>query len=560
LARTKEIEAPTADERVRVLFHEAIARALAGHGITHVFGVLGDANLFMMDSFERRVGGRYVSTSNEAGAVLAANGFARASAGLGVATVTHGPALTNTVTALVESVKDHTPVLLVAGDTAVADRDSFQKLAQREVVLASGAGFEQVRTPQTYAEDAATAIRRALLERRPVVLNVPVDFQWAEVEYQSTPSRVIAQQPVRPDTATLEKAVGIIAAARRPIVLAGRGAGTDQCGAALQRLAERIGAPLATTLRGKDLFRSHPFNLGVIGTLASVVGLETVNRADCVLAFGAGLNRWTTAEGSLLDNKRIVHVDIDRDAINRWGLSDLGMVGDAAATADAIVELLDVADVKPTGFASTELADQIAAAERADQARHIDHSTDITVDLITAIRRVDAAFPQDRTLVFDGGRWTLIGFTSIHAPNPQAYVHTLNYGSIGLGMGNAIGASFGAPGRPVLLVTGDGGFMLGGLAEFNTAVRHNVDLVVVVFNDGAYGAEYIQFRSKNMAPAISTFDWPDFGPVATALGGQGYTARNLAELDIALAAIPCRTRPMLIDVKLDPDSITTADH
>ena len=94
--------------------------------------------------------------------------------------------------------------------------------------------------------------------------------------------------------------------------------------------------------------------------------------------------------------------------------------------------------------------------------------------------------------------------------------------------------------------------MLGGLAEFSTAVRHGVDMVVVLLNDGAYGAEHIQFRRRNMDPTISTFNWPDFGPVATALGGQGFTVRNLAELTDALAAIEHRTVPMLIDVKLDP--------
>jgi thiamine pyrophosphate-dependent acetolactate synthase large subunit-like protein len=538
-------------------FHEAIARTLADCGVTHVFGVLGDANLYMMDSFQRQAGGRYISTSNEEGAVLAANGFARTSGGLGVATVTHGPALTNTVTALVESVKDHTPVLLVAGDTAVVDRDNFQSVAQREVVLASGAGFEQLRSPQTYAEDVATAIRRALLERRPIVLNVPVDFQWQEVEYQSLRARFVAPQAVRPDPAALDAAVGIIASSRRPIVLAGRGAGSDAGRAALLRLAQRIGAPLATTLRGKDLFRGDPHNLGVIGTLASLVALETVNRADCVIAFGAGLNKWTTAEGSMLNKKRVIHVDVDRDAINRWGMSDVGVVGDAVATADAMVELLDEAEVRSTGFASSELAEQIATAE---QDVPVDRSTDTSVDVLTAIRRVDAAFPRDRTLVFDGGRWILSCFAAIHAPNPQAYVHTVNFGAIGLGMGNAVGAAFGAPDRPVLLVTGDGGFMLGGLAEFNTAVRHRVDLVVVVFNDGAYGAEHIQFRNKNMDPAISTFDWPDLASVATALGGEGHAVHNLAELDTALAAIAHRTKPVLIDVKLDPDSVPMPGH
>lgn len=206
-----------------MLFHEAIARALADQGVTTVFGVLGDANLYMMDSFQRRSGGHYYSACNENGAVLAANGYARTSGQLGVATVTHGPALTNTVTALAEGVRDRTPILLLAGDTPVADKTNLQNIPQREVVLASGAGFEQVRTPQTVAEDLATAIFRAHAESRPVVLNVPVDFQWEEIEYLPVPTRLIDAQAVRPDPAALDAAVGIIASARRPVIVAGRG-------------------------------------------------------------------------------------------------------------------------------------------------------------------------------------------------------------------------------------------------------------------------------------------------------------------------------------------------
>ena len=532
-----------------MLFHEAIARALADHGVTTIFGVLGDANLFMMDSFQRQAGGHYYSVSNENGAVLAANGYALTSGRLGVATVTHGPAFTNTLTALTQGVREHTPIVLLAGDTPIAEKANLQDIAQREVALASGAGFEQVRAPQTVTEDLATAIHRAYAEARPVVLNVPVNFQWEEVEYQPVRPRLTGAQAVRPDPAALDEAVGIIASARRPVVLAGRGASTPEARAALLRLADRLGAPVATSLRGKDLFRGERFNLGIHGTLSHPVALDTFNQSDCLIAFGAGLNRWTTDQGSLLAKKKVVHVDIDRDRINRWATADAAVVGDAATTADTIVTWLDEADVKPTGFASAELADRLAAVSDAGYA---DRSTNETVDIRTALRMVDDAFPADRTAVQDIGRFIRYALTMVHVPEPGAFVHTLDFGAIGLGMATAVGAWFGRPGRPVLLVTGDGGFMLGGLAEFSTAVRHGVDMVVVLLNDGAYGAEHIQFRRRNMDPTISTFNWPDFGPVATALGGQGFTVRNLAELTDALAAIEHRTVPMLIDVKLDP--------
>ena len=532
-----------------MLFHEAIARALADQGVTTVFGVLGDANLYMMDSFQRQAGGHYYSACNENGAVLAANGYARTSGQLGVATVTHGPALTNTVTALAEGVRDRTPILLLAGDTPVADKTNLQNIPQREVVLASGAGFEQVRTPQTVAEDLATAIFRAHAESRPVVLNVPVDFQWEEIEYLPVPPRLIGAQAVRPDPAALDAAVGIIASARRPVIVAGRGAGTPQARAALLRLADRLGAPVATTLRGKDLFRGERFNLGIHGTLSHSVALEVFNASDCLIAFGASLNRWTTAEGSLLAKKQVVQVDVDRDSINRYAVTDAAVIGDAAVTADTIVTWLDEADAKPTGFASDELAERLAAGP---DDTYTDRSTGQTVDIRIALRMIDQAFPADRTVVLDGGRFIRHTFTALRVPEPAAFVHTLNFGAIGLGMANAVGAYFGAPGRPVVMVAGDGGFMLGGLAEFSTAVRHGVDVVVFVMNDGAYGAEYIQFRNKNMDPAISTFNWPDLGPVATALGGQGFTVRNLADLETALAAVEHRTAPMLVDIKLDP--------
>jgi thiamine pyrophosphate-dependent acetolactate synthase large subunit-like protein len=538
-------------------FHEVVARALANQGVRTVFGVLGDANLYMMDSFERHVGGRYVSTSHEAGAVLAANGYARTTGELGVACVTHGPALTNTVTALVESVKDHTPLLLIAGDTAVDDPDNLQNIAQREVVLSSGAGFHQVRSAATVAEDVTLAVRRAVLERRPVVLNVPVELQWADAEYRSLSPRYVEAQATTPAADAVESAVGVIAASRRPVVLAGRGATDPGSRAALIRLAARIGAPLATTLRGKDLFRGEPFDLGVCGGLASPLALETLLRSDCVIAFGAGLNQWTTAEGSLTEKAAVIHVDIAPEAIGRWTAVTVGVVGDAGVVADTIVGYLDQAEIPATGFASPELSAALARAERPAQRPA---ATPGTVDIRAAIALLDEKFPPHRSLVLDGGRFIFTAFTSLHVPVPSAYVHTVNYGSIGLGMGNAIGAAAGVPERPVLLVAGDGGFMLGGLTEFVTAVRHGMDIVVVVLNDGAYGAEHIQFRRRGMDPQISTFNWPDLGPVATALGGRGHTVRSLDELRAALDTLAGRDRPVLIDVKIDPDAVGTAGH
>ncbi len=535
--------------------HAAIASALADNGVDTLFGLIGDANLFLVDSFVREGRGRFFSGAHEAGVVLMASGYAGATGRVGVATVTHGPALTNTMTPLVEGVKNRSPLVVIAGDTAVIDTHNLQNVAQREIVLSTGAGFEQVRAPHTVVFDVATALRRAAVERRPVVLNVPVEFQWEEIAYERVDLLEVAPQAVGPDPDTLDAAVGLLATARRPIVLAGRGAIGAR--AAIVRLAERLGAPLATTLKAKDLFRGNPFDLGIFGTLSTPPAVDAIGQSDCVLAFGAGLNRWTTADGAHLEGKRVVHCDVERAALGQFARADVAILGDAAVVADTIVAWLDEADLPRSGFRSAPLSEALSSWP-SDAFE--DASTDSSVDLRAALHALEASVPAERVLVLDGGRFVFEAFVRLRVETPSLFQMTVNYGSIGLGMGTAIGAAHGLPGRPVLLVTGDGGFMLGGITEFATAVRHGIDLIVAVCNDSAYGAEHIQFRERDMDPGLATFAWPDLAPVAESLGGQGYTVRNPEDLSALAEVIGSRSRPLLIDFKLDPDRVPNSRH
>jgi thiamine pyrophosphate-dependent acetolactate synthase large subunit-like protein len=534
-----------------VKVHQALARGLADAGVDTLFGLIGDANLFLVDSFVRQEG-TYVGAVHEAGAVLMATGYARAAGRVGVATVTHGPGLTNTVTALVEGVRGRTPLVLLAGDTAVHDAANLQNIDQRELVAVTGAGFVPVRTPESAVEDLALALRRAVLERRPVVLDLPADFQWAETPYAAVDRTPLPDSAPAPDPADLDRAVGVIASARRPIVLAGRGAIRPQARASVLRLAERIGAPLATTLKAKDLFRGEPFDLGIFGTVSTPVASDTIARSDCIVALGAGLNLFTTARGSLLEGRAVVHCDVDRAQIGSSATPVTGVVGDSAVVADEICAWLDEAGVAPSGFRSAGLRQ--ALREQAAEGP-ADRSTDTTVDIRTALRRLEDALPPERTLVTDAGRFMYEAWRGLRVREPAHFLPTMNFGSIGLGLPVAIGARYGAPGRPVVLVTGDGGFMLGGLAEFSTAVREGVDLTVIVLNDGGYGAEHIQFRNRDMDPALSLLAWPDLAAVARSMGGVGVRVRRLADLDAAAAALASRERPVLLDVHLDPDLV-----
>ena len=536
--------------------HEAIAKTLSKLGVQTMFGLVGDANLLMVHSYVAD-GGHYVSAANEASATLMAIGFASTSGELGVATVTHGPGLTNTVTALVHGVRSRTPTVLIASDTATADRDHLQNINQREIVSATGAGFEQLRCPATVVEDLSRACRRAMQERRPVVLNTPTDFKLADIDAPAELALPCVHQAISADAAALDTAVGLIASAHRPIVLAGRGASTPAAHDALVRLAKRIGAPVATTLKAKDLFRGHPYDLGLFGTLSTSLAAAVIGDSDCIIAFGASLNEWTTASGAYTSGRRVVHCDIDAAQIGRFSAVDAAVVADAAVTADTIVEWLNEAEIDASDFADAPLAQAISAWTYEP---YRDASDANSVDIRTALRALEEAVPEDRTTVFDAGRFVIPALKTLTTPEPRAWVPTLDFASIGLGVPTAIGASYGRPGHPVLLVTGDGGFMLGGLAEFNTAVRHDVDLIVAVLNDGAYGAELRHLRAHGIDTTLSQFRWPAFAPVAQALGGFGITVSSPAELTGLPAAVADRRGPLLIDIKLDPFKVPAPEE
>ncbi|GAA1746394.1 thiamine pyrophosphate-binding protein [Aeromicrobium alkaliterrae] len=530
--------------------HQAIARALADEGVDTVFGLMGDANLFLSDSYARGHG-RFIAVAHEAGAVLAASGYSRASGRVGVATVTHGPAVTNIVTPLVEAVRSRTPIVVVAGDTPFTDRDGLQNIDQRSVTGPSGAGFEQLRSAATLTTDVHRAFRRARTERRPIILNVPIDLQWQEVDYVPAARLDVVAQPGRPGEEALDAALGVIASARRPVVLAGVGVRRSGARDAVLALARRIGAPVATTLKARGLYADEPENLGIFGTLSDERTTGVLDQADCVVVLGAALTKWTTAEGALLDGRRVVHVDSDATALNEHVAVDVPVVGDAATLAEEIVRMLDEAEIEPTGF-----ADRLPPVAEVVPGPVLTSTG--TLQLHHVLRRLDAELPDPRHITLDCGRYFFHAAPLVDTGRDGYYLHTVEFGSIGLGMGTAIGVAAVDPGSASVLICGDGGFMLGGLTEFNTAVRHELDVVVVILNDGAYGAEHIQFVDRGMDPSMSEFSWPELADVATALGGTGFAVHTDADLTAALVGIEERTGPVLVNIHLDPNGITSA--
>ena len=537
--------------------HQALAQALSDNGVDTLFGLMGDGNMFLCDSFVRDCGGRFVAAANEGGAVLMALGYAGVSGRTGIASVTHGPGLTNTITALVQGVKASMPIVLIAGDTRVEARQSPQKIAQREFVVATGAGFEQVCSPKSAVRDLATALRRAAVERRPIVLNVPVDFDFVDVEYQLIRVHIPESRATVAASDDLDNAIGMIAAASRPVIIAGRGAASPQAKEALFKLARRIEAPLATTMKAKDLFRGDDYDLGIAGTESTPTTTEIILESDCLIFFGASVTNPTTSLGTFTKGKRIIQVNLEPAEIGKNVIPDAGLVGDPAGVADLILHWLDEAEIPASGAYTPELKARIAAAGRL-LGPEADYDNG-TVDHWHALARLDRILPEDRVFVTDGGRFMRMVWPSIGVRGPDSFLLTVDFGSIGLGVGHAVGAACTAQARPVVLFAGDGGFMNYGLLEFNTAVRENLDLIVVIGNDNSYGAEHVKFTRKGKDPSGSLFEWPDFAPVAVALGGQGVTVRCDRDWVAVEQAIAVRSGPLLIDIKLDPARLSAED-
>jgi acetolactate synthase I/II/III large subunit len=546
------------DSGVGPLFvHEAIAEELSATGTDSMFGLIGDANLFMVNSFVEKQGGTYISAVHEASAVMMAFGYACRAGRLGVATVTQGPGLSNTATALLECVRSNAPILLITGDTAPNNTLNQQTLDQEPLVRATGAGYVLVEGPDHVRTAVRTAVRRAVTESRPYVLNCPTEYQWETVDTQmplDDGDAMAAEQRVPVDEDELHDALGVIAVARRPLVLAGHGVTGKEQRQAVLAFAQRIGAPIATTLRARNLYSAAEGNVGVCGTVSTEVGVQAIGESDCIVAFGASLNTWTTVRNSLLEGKRVVHVDVNRASFRPVIPITSGVLGDAAVVAEKFVELLDSAEVPPTGF-----RDRITSS-----ATDADLMFDIPLGrryamagVLSAMNRV---LPLRRTVVYDGGRFQGEAFKYLCGPDYRSEVQTTTYGAVGLGMGAAIGAASAARDEPTVFVTGDGGFMMNGLAELHSAIRAALPIIVVICNDGSYGAEYDQFVNRGVRPDLSLFDWPDFADVARSLGADGLTVEGLPDVGAALAAFESPTRPVVIDVRIGPTDIPEVPH
>ena len=530
---------------------EAIGQVLAARGVEVFFGLLGSGN-FAVTNALRAAGAAFYSSRHEGGAVSMADGYARVCGKVGVCSVHQGPGFTNTLTGLTEAAKSRTPLLVLAADTPAGALWSNFKVDQSALASLAGAIPERVRGAATAAEDAARALRRATVERRPVVLNIPVDVVEKGFEEDPLDLPVLPElEPPRPSDRSVDRVVELLASSERPVIVAGRGAALSGARAALEALGERVGALLATSAVGNGVFAGHPYSVGISGGFSSPLAVEKLSRADVVLAFGASLNRWTTRHGGLFPGSaRVVQVDLDEEAIGALHPVDVGVVGDAAQTAWSIVEGLDRNRVRKAGFRSDGVAREISTRRWHDELCE-ESDSDGYIDPRTLSIALDDLLPEERTVSTDSGHF--LGYPSMYLAVPDAlgFVFPNAFQSVGLGLACGIGAAVGRPDRLSVAAVGDGGALMA-LGELETAARYGLPMLVVVYNDAAYGAEVHHFGPMGRPVDLARFPETDFAALARAAGAEGLTVRRREDLAPLKGWLGRLDGPMVIDAKVDP--------
>ena len=531
---------------------EAIGRVLVDSSIEAFFGLAGSGNFAVLSALHAE-GAAFYSSRHECGAVMMADGYARASRKLGVASVHRGPGFTNTLTGLAEAAKARTPLIVLAADIPTGTLWSNFKVDQAALAATVGAIPERVRGPETAAADTARALRRAQTERRPVVLTIPIDVVE---KHCSGGSPAILYWPSLelpgPAEGSVAAVADLLALSHRPIIVAGQGAAIANAREALEALGDRVGAVLATSAMGHGLFAGNPYSVGIAGGFSSSLAARLLGRADVVLAFGASLNHWTVRHGSLFSSEaRVVQVDLDMEAIGRLYRADVGVVGDAAGAARAIVEELERRGVGGKGFRSDGLEREICAGRPRDET-YEDLGTAEYIDPRTLTIALDDLLPGERTVCTDSGHF--LGYPAMYldVPDWHGFVFPNAFQSVGLGLASGIGAAVARPERLSVAAVGDGGALMA-LGELETAARYRLPMLVVIYNDAAYGAEVHHFGPMGRPVDVARFPDTDFAAITRAAGAEGITVRNKGDLSPVRDWLKRRDRPLVIDAKVNPE-------
>ncbi|MEV7288599.1 thiamine pyrophosphate-binding protein [Streptomyces sp. NPDC093252] len=529
---------------------EAVGRTLAAAGVDHVFGVVGSGNFHVTNALIA-AGARFVAARHEGGAATMADAYTRMSGRVAALTVHQGPGLTNALTGIAEAAKSRTPLIVLAPE-ATEPRSNFY-VDQEALARAVGATTTRITSADDAVAQTRTAIRTAVIERTTVLLQLPLQIQLLDASDTALPRTIQTptRQPIAPMDADITSLTELLAQSRRPVFVAGRGARGVGARDALVDLADRYGALLATSAVSRGLFQGNPWSLDVSGGFASPVTAELTQGADLIVGWGCALNMWTTRHGSLIGSQtNVVQIDDDPSALGRHRPIDLGVTGDVELTAHRVLER---GAASRQGYRTTAVGDSIASRVRWRDVPYDDTSTNDRIDPRTLTIALDDLLPAERVIGVDSGNF--MGYPSMYlsVPDENGFCFTQAFQSIGLGLATTIGAALAHPDRLPVAALGDGGALMG-VAEFDTVRRLALPMVVVVYNDDAYGAEVHHFGPDGFPLQTVEFPATDIAAVARGHGFDALTVRTLDDLKaVGNWCTGPRSSPLLIDAKVTRD-------
>lgn len=531
--------------------YEALADALVEEGVEIVFGLLGGGNAGLLWELQQR-GVRFVPTRHEQGAVGMADGYSRATGKLGLASISHGPGLTNAATPLVNARHARSRILVITSDVPADQRHNNMNFDQAPFIVSTAGAMQTLAKPSLLTESLELCLRHIRSGRGPIVLDTPddvIDAELAEGEgWRPTGLGRVPQQPRPPHEAELAELAGLLRTARRPLILAGRGAVAAGAREALVALGEQTGALLATTLLAKSFFAGEPYDVGICGGFALPGAARIFEQADVVLAIGTSLSTETTGHGTMFPTAIVAQVDTDAELAGDHTVGDVVVLGDARLTAEGLRAALPEGTA---GWRDEEMAARIAAIDRWEGVDFTEEPG--YVNAYSAYRLADELLPRERLLLVDGGYFMGGPATHISVLEPRDLVLPWRFGAIGGAIGPAIGAAAGRPDRTTVLFIGDGGLMMN-IQELDTAVRCEIPLIVFVIDNGGFAMERPAYRNRGWAVEMADYDNPDFGAVAGSLGYDGYTPSGSDELAEILRALGRPRRPTLINLRIPRDA------
>ncbi|MFP4490016.1 MAG: biosynthetic-type acetolactate synthase large subunit [Spirochaetaceae bacterium] len=539
---------------------KALVRTLEKRGTEIIFGYPGGANLPVYEALERS-GIRHIQARHEQGAAHMADGYARATGKTGVCLATSGPGATNLVTGIATAYMDSSPVIAITGQVPrnMIGNDAFQEVDITGITIPITKHNYLIQSASQVAPTVEEAFYLADSGRRgPVLIDIPKDVMQEDFALESEKNGALEgyNPTVKGHPGQIKRAASIIKEAERPVIIAGGGVFLSDAFASLSAFVEAVQIPLVYTLMGKSaLDNRHPLNLGLYGYHGGRPANTAVTEADIIIAIGTRFgDRSTGPLTGFAKNTKIVHIDVDPAEIGKNVPAYLPIVGDIDHILPKLTSLLS-SDTPRSKWSERWV--KVTEEEKSKKLRRgfskdQENSPAFTTASITERA---AEYFKEPVLVTDVGRHQIYAARYFPLASGRTFISSGGLGTMGFGLPAAIGASIGLPDAQVLLITGDGSFLMNN-QEIVTAAESDVDVTVLVMNDSRLGMiEQLQDAFYGAGFDVSRFPGDiRFDRLAETFGGTGYRVHNFEELDTSLAAATKTRGIKVIDCKIEEET------